>query len=341
MEFIVSKDYGKFLDDNQIELSDWEKATLTYNHKLATRVEKWDVLRELMESTSDNVLRKQIEERLEQDGRFYKAFKETQEGTYFKLCLLRDNRYIEEGLYQDFEAAYEGGKEEKEPFQIEKDSFLGKGEAEVVKGIFGSVEYDAEGSIGNHFWLYDSGDGKTISECDINRFEGRYTDLPMCFRQGDIVKIVGTEKYGIVYGIIDEADEERHCGCGRASGEYCDFQITVDLFYDDKKYLSVFSHEHVPPTEIEFARFEDDDIRQGFLDYMKKSMYYKSLWDLQGRDRKRINEVLNKVELAWEQFPDLRLGQLLLGVCGTSDLFSMEDEKLMERLQKNIFPIED
>lgn len=341
MECIISKDYRKFLVDNQIELSDWEKATLIYNHKLASRREKWAALREIKESTSNKVLRKQIEERLEQDICFYEIFKKKQEGTYYKLYLFSGDRYIEEGVYQTFFDVYEDGIKEKEPFKIEKDSFLCVGETEIAKGILGSVDYDADGNIGNHFWLYDSGEDKTLSECDKNRFEGRYTDLPMCFRQGDIVKIVGTEKYGIIYGITNEADEERHCGFGRASREYCDFQLAVDLFYDDKKYLSVFSHEHVPPTEIEFAEFEEGDTRKGFLEYMKKTMYHNSLWNGTGRETRRIKEVLSKLETVWNQYPDFRLGQLLLNVCGSCNLFAMEDEKLMERLEKNIFPIGD
>ena len=54
-----------------------------------------------------------------------------------------------------------------------------------------------------------------------------------------------------------------------------------------------------------------------------------------------MKEVLSKIETVWKQYPDLRLGQLLLNVCGSNDLFMMEDEKLQERLEKNIFPIED
>lgn len=51
------------------------------------------------------------------------------------------------------------------------------------------------------------------------------------------------------------------------------------------------------------------------------------------RDPKRITKILQGVQEVWEQFPDLRLGQLLLN--GTDDviLYYLEDEELVEYLR--------
>ena len=338
-DIIVSRDYRKFIEEKKIEISDWDKATLIYNHKMATFCEKVNALKELCMHTKDEKLRKQIEERISQEVEYLEQFKDNTGNAYYQLDSFYEGKYGWDEVYQDYSAAYEAGMSEGVPFRIKKECFACKEAKGDNQGTFGGITYDIEGNVKKIDWLYCKGDEKEI-KYDKKRFEDRYVDLPMCFRQGDIVKIVGTEQYGIICGIVDEADEERHCQLGR-SGDYSDFQLTVDLFYDDKKYLSVFSHDHIPPTEIEHARFEEGDSRQGFLEYTKKTLYHNSLWSGMGRDPRRIKEVLSKVETVWKQYPDLRLGQLLLNVCGSNDLFMMEDEKLMERLEKNIFPIED
>lgn len=339
MELIISKDYRRFIEENKIKLSDWDKATLIYNHVLSSFDEKVDALKELCEQIKDVELKKQIQERIAQEYDYLERFKENSGNAYYQLASLYKGKYDWDEIYLDYFSAFEAGMCEETPFKIRKECFACKEASGNNQGVFGGISFDIEGNVENIGWLYCVGGEKGIGY-DKKRFEDRYVDLPMYFRQGDIVKIVGTEKYGIIDGIVDDADEERHCNLGR-SGDYMDFQITVDLFYDDKKYLPVFSHEHAHPTEIEYARFEEGDVRQGFLEYMKKTMYHNSLWNGSGRDPKRIKEVLSKLETVWKQYPDFRLGQLLLNVCGPCDLFVMEDEKLMERLEKNIFPIED
>ena len=72
---------------------------------------------------------------------------------------------------------------------------------------------------------------------------------------------------------------------------------------------------------------------------MKKALYETSFWGGSGRDVGRIREILAKLERVWRQYPDMRLGQLLINVCGKTDLFMIEDEEVLVRLEKNIFPI--
>ena len=51
------------------------------------------------------------------------------------------------------------------------------------------------------------------------------------------------------------------------------------------------------------------------------------------RDPKRIWPTLNKIAEIWQMHPDLRLGQLLIGITQKSDLFYLEDDELMENLE--------
>lgn len=54
-----------------------------------------------------------------------------------------------------------------------------------------------------------------------------------------------------------------------------------------------------------------------------------------------MDEVLQMIKRIWEQYPDFRLGQLLVNVCGKEDLFYVEDEDLVRALQRNKFPVEE
>ena len=52
------------------------------------------------------------------------------------------------------------------------------------------------------------------------------------------------------------------------------------------------------------------------------------------RDPKRITKTLQEIQKVWEQFPDLRLGQLLLNATDDTILYYLEDEELVEYLKK-------
>lgn len=50
------------------------------------------------------------------------------------------------------------------------------------------------------------------------------------------------------------------------------------------------------------------------------------------RDPKRIDEVLNTVKTVWEQYPDMRFGQLVVNVLGV-DPFYIEDDVILRAFQ--------
>jgi len=54
------------------------------------------------------------------------------------------------------------------------------------------------------------------------------------------------------------------------------------------------------------------------------------------RDQKRISEILLLIEDLWNEYPDLRLGQLLfVFVFGPNDIFNWEDEVIRRKLLKH------
>jgi uncharacterized protein YihD (DUF1040 family) len=52
------------------------------------------------------------------------------------------------------------------------------------------------------------------------------------------------------------------------------------------------------------------------------------------RNPARIEVVSVVLRTLWAQTPDLRMGQLLLNLAGSDDLYNMEDDELLERAKK-------
>lgn len=57
------------------------------------------------------------------------------------------------------------------------------------------------------------------------------------------------------------------------------------------------------------------------------------------RDPKRINKCLRKIKEIWSKHPDLRLGQLIVNAVPEIYLYHIEDDVLIECIQKS-FPKE-
>lgn len=52
------------------------------------------------------------------------------------------------------------------------------------------------------------------------------------------------------------------------------------------------------------------------------------------RKEERIDPVLERLGKVWKQYPDLRLGQLILNVARDPMLYYLEDEELIKTLEE-------
>lgn len=329
---IASNEYRKYIQENNIQLSDWDLATLIYNNEILYHDEKMRTLMELKNKTSDEKLATQIKERLAKDEVDFHEFCTKRENAYYVLKVWDENDYKMYGVYLTYQAALDEGINECAKFCISKHCYDCQELCKNNKGVFGTVEFNADGTMGPYFGLYIYGLDENMGEVNTEKFEERSLDLPLFFRTGDIVRIIGTNIYGIVVAPDNDEDAKKMQKFA-ANGDYSDFQVPVKQVYDGEKYLKIHSHAHVPPSLLERATFEEGDKRKGFLEYLVKNTYCSSVFNKTGRDKSRIPEVLSKVEEVWKQYPDLRLGQLLLNVCGQKDLFSIEDEGLVKCLE--------
>ena len=58
------------------------------------------------------------------------------------------------------------------------------------------------------------------------------------------------------------------------------------------------------------------------------------------RDPQRIRPLLVRLLLAWQTCPDLRLGQLLSNVSGGAYYYYIEDEQLIQNIEKYVRGVE-
>jgi hypothetical protein len=52
------------------------------------------------------------------------------------------------------------------------------------------------------------------------------------------------------------------------------------------------------------------------------------------RDSKRIKQMITLLEEYWQQYPDLRLAQIIGNCCNTNDPYYMEDQVVEQKLTK-------
>ena len=65
---------------------------------------------------------------------------------------------------------------------------------------------------------------------------------------------------------------------------------------------------------------------------VKSKQYYNKL----PRDINRIEPFLKELEALWKLNPDIRFGQLVYWMTNEVNLFNIEDDKLLEIIQKSL-----
>lgn len=139
-DYIRSKDYRKFMEENNVRLSDWDKATLIYNASGMSHTDKIFALLEVKKRTEDQKLQSQIKERLDKDHRFCEEYEKYNGNAYYKLSEFYEGRYHDGGIYLSFEDAHENGSKSGEKFRITKELFECKKQAGDTEG--GGIWYN-------------------------------------------------------------------------------------------------------------------------------------------------------------------------------------------------------
>ena len=262
-ELIPSKDVRACIEETGRVLTDFEKATLIYNHSGMSFTEKAARLKVLMEQTEDGNLREEIQDRLSYDDLCISRFYENDGGYIYRLEVYdpEDDTSYEQGYCVSGSVAVTYGKRFKENFSVHKivllteDVELDDCRVDSVAAVY----FDNQGQVRGYYnsevaWMAEK------SEADWERFENAYITIPHPFRNGSFVRAKNNGRLGNEVCIVecnnDELIKPKH--------EYCDYDGTslrVAYIYGAAR----FGHEHVSVVDLEFATPDEADPKYSLL----------------------------------------------------------------------------
>lgn len=194
IKLIPSNQVQEYLDSIHFTFSDFEKATLIWNNNLASKEEKKMALKEIMDLTKDEVLKKQIYERLDYEQKVYADFMDNADDKYvysienslgfarckkakdaIEYCLKLSNAELEKVTIVKHEA--------KDLFHIDEEDIVARADFNEKKELcIYSKKYDKDWQIVD----------------DWKRFEQHYVYIPNEFERGAILRNVRTNEYAVL-----------------------------------------------------------------------------------------------------------------------------------------------
>lgn len=105
-------------------------------------------------------------------------------------------------------------------------------------------------------------------------------------------------------------------------------------FYTDDKNTHEKLQTFLDIFDDAVNKYESDLKQDCYFFEFDGCMLYVNCSDGITRKRSRILPVIKKLEEIWRAYPDMRLGQLLINCAGDKDLFNLEDDELMEALER-------
>lgn len=243
---IPSKDVRQHIIDTGYTFNDWQKAALLYHNSESSLKERHARLCVLKDQTDDTILHEQIESYLEQEESAMQMFRENNNKDHVYILTYEKEGFKEVLYFFDWKIAHDCGMKRKVPFTIEKHLVNAHLIYEETDDICyedakrSCMEFDSQGnaelfmSFEYHYKLADDND-----------FQNMYFEIPHPFKNGDIVKLVGSEVLED-RGIIEYSEEhwrsvmEKYRN-GILPLDSSDVQMRVVCLNDDGE----FAHSHI------------------------------------------------------------------------------------------------
>lgn len=289
MELPISKDIKEYYKKQNKKFTDSEKATIFWNSMLPYN-EKLTALKEIMESTADEILKEQIQKRLEIEAEQEKLFM-LHDSDYVHSVVL-DGGKSTDGVFHSIDAAILYGKENcEETFEIRKALLEDKVEMDTDGNVLlgGKAKFKKDGTI---VWCecYNSKEIEVtfLNGIEAEDFEEAYIEVINPFEYGDIVHIIGDSHPAIVVTSQEYWKKTKeHQKQSKFPPNYYSNSLTVEFLYPDGE----FSHGHPDIFELEkVTEWENEkewELLQSISELMKGdgwiatvlNKYHANKWD--------------------------------------------------------------
>lgn len=266
---IPSADVREYMQQTGGTLTDEQKAVLLVHGGLPLE-ETCAMLRELLDKAAERELRGKISAYLEQVDRNLRLFRENEKRDHIYLLKTVDEelsyaeRQIPTGYFYDWETAVSYGKRTGLPFTVEKHPVCGgrddkkRPDEEYQDCVAALCGFGKEGEL---YWTDSNAEETDEMLSDRGQpLEDLFTEVPNPFEKGDIVRLAGEEKYGIVDTSQKAWQEKlqkiraRRQDRQEVLQDWSDVEIRVEFLNQD----GTFSHSHVNPIDLERYRPEED-----------------------------------------------------------------------------------
>ena len=281
---IPSKDYLDYIRQNDITHSDYEVAAIL-SHCISDPFRLHEELEFISNNTSDEKLKEEIENKINNDNRLYEMFKNNSEKEAVYVVYEYDKEYDEHfiyGYFYHFDKALEKAMESGQEFKIEKQKVQGDNPKKTIahgawnphydkdahietyqmddyEDNLGTILYKEDGEI-KYFYVKDLSilnrtDDELLNDIYKDNFENVYMYLEHPFEIGDIVKDVRNNQVGIVELSKEEYDAFSEKVKGGFYADDFDSGTIVSYLHED----GCFVHDHPLPFFLEKYEPESED----------------------------------------------------------------------------------
>lgn len=237
--------------------TDSQKAVLLVNGDLTLK-EQHSCLQALQENTSDQDLRKRIARYLNKEELKFQVFKENKNKAYIYILIVKEedisySSILPTEYFFELNPAYECGRETNLPFMVKKYLVEAPGIIDQYNPETTFLEFNKDGEAVYFHGSLLGDDEESEDFCD-------FFEIPNPFEQGDIVKRIEEDEYGIVVTSRKEwkesleRDKNLEKQCPEVCMGYIGITITVEFLNDD----GTFSHAHVNPLRLERYQPKED-----------------------------------------------------------------------------------
>ena len=184
----ISKDVRAYMEQSNLEFTDFEKAALIYHAHLPVW-KRQELLKKLAEETQDKALKRQIRERFAYEREEWKVFqKNTDEYLFAVEPQTDDEKSFVYACLDTVERAYALGRTLEHKFAVNKYRIAGFDAEKMVPREYpmGTAMYDKDGKM-VRFWtpeIVKLSEEELEKYSDLTRFEHAFIAVPSLFERG-------------------------------------------------------------------------------------------------------------------------------------------------------------